>query len=73
MSHLPIALHTNMERNLKEALNLARLNHQNIVKVLESFEENNTYYYVMEYIEGSSLDAYILEKGGLPEKKRYNM
>lgn len=53
----------------KEALNLARLNHQNIVKVLESFEENNTYYYVMEYIEGSSLDAYILEKGGLPEKE----
>ena len=23
----------------------------------------------MEYIEGSSLDAYILEKGGLPEKE----
>lgn len=51
----------------KEALNLSRLHHPNIVKVLEAFEENNTYYYIMEYIEGSSLDAYILEKGGLPE------
>lgn len=53
----------------KEALNLAQLSHQNIVKVLESFEENNTYYYVMEYIEGSSLDQYILEQGGLSEKE----
>lgn len=33
----------------KEAENLSKLNHPNIVKVMESFETNNTIYYVMEY------------------------
>lgn len=53
----------------KEALNLSQLHHSNIVRVLESFQENNTYYYVMEYIEGSNLDDYILTRKGLPEEE----
>lgn len=40
---------------LKEALTLKGLNHKNIIKVYESFEENKTAYYVMEYINGFSL------------------
>lgn len=51
----------------KEAENLAKLNHPNIVKVIEVFDENNTTYYVMEYIEGGSLDDYIKQKGHLSE------
>ena len=51
----------------REAENLSRLNHPNIVKVLEVFEENNTAYYVMEFIDGETLDDYIRSKGHLPE------
>ena len=53
----------------KEAENLAKLHHPNIVKVIEVFDENNTTYYVMEYIAGGSLDEYIKQKGHLPEKE----
>lgn len=51
----------------KEAENLARLSHPGIVKVFDVFDENNTSYYVMEYIEGGSLDEYIARKGRIPE------
>jgi len=43
------------EKLIKEARILAQLNHPYIVNVLEVFEENNTVYMVMEYIEGESL------------------
>ena len=52
---------------MNEAANLARLNHPNIVKVLERFEANNTAYYAMEYLDGGSLDDYIPAHRGLPE------
>ena len=53
----------------KEAENLAKLHHPNIVKVIEVFDENNTTYYVMEYVEGGSLDDYIKSKGRLTEEE----
>ncbi|MBE6176990.1 MAG: DUF1566 domain-containing protein [Rikenellaceae bacterium] len=43
----------------REAQNLSKLHHANIVRVLESFEANNTAYYAMEFCEGGSLDALI--------------
>ena len=52
-----------------EAENLAKLNHPNIVKVLEVFNENNTSYYVMEYIEGETLDDYIKRNGKIGEEE----
>ena len=52
---------------VKEALHLAKLEHQNIVKVAESFEYNNTSYYVMEYLDGKCLDDYVAENIGLSE------
>lgn len=55
------------EKFRKEAENLSRMNHPNIIKVLEVFDENNTTYYAMEHIEGCSLDEYILRQGGLGE------
>jgi len=51
----------------KEADNLAKLNHRNIVKILEVFSENQTAYYVMELIDGITLDEYIKRRGKLPE------
>lgn len=53
----------------REAKNLSKLHHPNIVKVLEYFEANNTVYYAMEYIDGGNLDEYIEQKKGLPEEK----
>lgn len=41
----------------KEARRLAELNNEHIVKVHEYFEENDTAYYVMDYVEGQSLQA----------------
>lgn len=43
----------------KEAHNLAEMEHPNIVRVTDSFEENGTFYYVMEYVEGGNLNDYI--------------
>ncbi len=52
---------------VREAANLSRLKHPNIVKVLEAFEANGTSYYVMEYINGGSLDDLIARQHGLSE------
>ena len=43
----------------KEAINLSRLDHPNIVRVTDSFSENGTFYYVMDYIEGQDLNDYV--------------
>lgn len=51
----------------REAANLAKLHHPNIVQVLESFDANDTSYYVMEYIDGVNLDKAIEAKSGLGE------
>ena len=49
----------------KEAVNISKLNHPNIIKVLDVFDENETSYYVMEYIDGGSLSELISTKGKL--------
>ena len=51
----------------KEALRLANLNHPNLVKVHEFFEENGTAYYVMDYIDGESLRTKLNRDGVLSE------
>lgn len=47
---------------IREAKNLSKLQHDNIIKVIEAFEANNTVYYAMEYIKGGSLDDQISRK-----------
>lgn len=53
----------------REAKNLSSLKHPNIINVLEAFSENNTHYYVMEYLDGGNLDDYIQSKGRLSESE----
>lgn len=53
----------------KEAENLSKLEHPNIVHVYDVFDENKTSYYVMEYIKGQSLDEYVSEKGAIDESQ----
>ena len=55
------------EKFKKEALRLANLNHPNLVKVHEFFEENGTAYYVMDYIDGESLRTKLNREGVLSE------
>lgn len=51
------------EKFLKEARTIARLNHPNIIKINTAFEQNDTAYYVMEYIEGKSLSDMVKTAG----------
>lgn len=46
-----------LERFIKEAQTLAKFNHPNIVRVLSVFEENNTAYMIMEYVQGEDLST----------------
>ena len=54
---------------IKEAKNLARLHHQNIISVIEVFEENDTVYYVMPYYAGGSLYDLVSKYGALSESE----
>ena len=54
---------------LKEARNIAKFDHPGIIKIHAAFEENNTAYYVMDYIEGESLSEIVKRFGALPETK----
>lgn len=52
---------------MREAENLASINHPHIIHVLEAFEQNNTVYYVMEFVAGGSLDNFICKQGRMDE------
>lgn len=56
------------QRFLEEAQLLATLSHPNIVRVFRVFEERNTAYIVMEYLQGHTLGEWLRLRGGyLPE------
>ena len=54
------------QKFIKEARALAALNHKHIVRIIDIFEENNTAYYVMEYVGGGSLSDKV-KAGALDE------
>ena len=58
-----------MNKFLKEARTISQLHHPNIIQIYDIFKENNTAYYVMEYIEGESLADMVKRQGALPETK----
>lgn len=71
-SHLTVAsksaedlINRMKDKFVKEARNIVRFNHPNIIKVHTAFEENNTAYYVMDYIEGESLSSMVKRNGPL--------
>ena len=75
-SHLTIGTGSNSElvsrlkaKFLKEARNIAKLDHPGIIKIHTAFEENNTAYYVMDYIEGENLNEMVKRRGPLPERQ----
>lgn len=73
-SHVTVATQSNVDlvvrlrsRFIAEAQNIARLKHPNIIDIHDVFEENDTAYFVMDFIEGESLDDMVRRMGALPE------
>jgi len=60
------------QKFIEEAQILARLDHQNIVKVTDIFQENNTAYIVMPFIEGQILQQLATQKGRLDYETAVN-
>ena len=56
------------EKFRKEARRLRNLNSDHIVSVSDLFDENDTAYYVMDYIDGESLRDMVDKRGPLSEK-----
>ena len=53
---------------IKEAKNISKLNHSNIITIYDIFQENETAYYIMEYVEGRPLSELVKQRGRMPEK-----
>ena len=73
-SHITIGTQNNAEtvsklkeRFLKEARNITKLEHPGIVNIHDIFEENDTAYYVMDYIEGENLNEIVKKNGPMSE------
>ena len=73
-SHVTLGTNSNrelverfMEKFIKEARTISTLNHPHIIRIYDIFKENNTAYYVMEYIEGESLAEMVKRQGALSE------
>ena len=63
-----------MEKFVKEAQLIASLdNAKHIVRIHDIFKENETAYYVMEYIDGGSLDALVRQEGPLSPKRAIHL
>ena len=60
-----------MERFLDEAQNMAKFSkHENVVNVYNYFEDNNTAYIVMEYLEGRTLKECLIDDEGYALKMK---
>lgn len=73
-SHITVATTSNhglvdklRKKFVDEAKAIFKMNHPNIVKVHDIFEENGTAYYVMDFIDGQSLGDILKVRGSLPE------
>ena len=63
-----------LKKFVEEARHLAQFqNEPGIVRVFDSFTENDTAYIIMEYLEGQTLSAYLEEAGTIPEDQAVAM
>jgi len=58
-----------LQRFIKEARNLVRFKHPNIVRVMSVFQQNNTAYMVMEFEAGVELGRYLTQPGARDEAR----
>ena len=63
-----------MKKFVEEAKHLAKFqNEAGIVKIFDSFEENETAYIIMEYLEGETLSSYLNRVGTVDENIAVDM
>ena len=63
-----------MDKFLQEARIIYHYKNANILKIFSLFEENNTAYYIMEYLTGRDLKKILKERGGrLPWRELRNI
>lgn len=55
-----------VERFIREGEALRKLNHPNIVKMLDAIEENSSHYIVLEHVSGGTLSDLLRHDGALP-------
>ena len=74
-SQLTVATTSNIDlvdrlrgRFITEARNITKLKHPGIIQIHDVFEENGTAYYVMDFIEGESLEDIVKRYGALNEQ-----
>lgn len=62
---------TIMSRIEKEVEFLVKMEHPSIVKLYSAFRDDNSqsYYIIMEMVDGMNLEQYVSRKGALPEEK----
>ena len=58
----------NMDKIFYEINLMRKLNHPNITKILETFEDEKFYFIIMEYINGGNLFSYVKKRRKLSEK-----
>lgn len=54
---------------IEEFLMLKKLDHPNIIKMYESYEDDQSFYIIMDLCEGGTLFDYVTEKGNLSEEE----
>jgi serine/threonine-protein kinase len=58
-----------VDRFLNEARAVARLRHENIILGIDAGEANGLYYFVMEFVEGETVQGILRRDGRLDEKR----
>lgn len=59
----------NIDFFLREARSAAKLEHPNIVHIYNFGQENGSYFIIMSYVEGKTLQDLVTEKGQLPVRE----
>lgn len=72
LPHKRVSSATSRERFLREAQALARLNHDNIVRVFDVDVREDTHYIVMEFVEGTDLAKRVQTQGALSVEQACN-
>ena len=66
--------HDGLSKFVEEAKRLAKfINEQGIVKIFDAFEENETAYIIMEYLDGETLTDYLKREKTIPEDQAVKM
>lgn len=58
-----------VERFLREARAVAKLNHENVISGIDVGELNGTHYFVMEFVDGAPVSNVMKREGRLSEKR----